>query len=34
MPLQFLLAVVLFVVVVGVLDARIAWPKARREPRR
>jgi len=32
-PLQFLLAVFLFVVVVGVLDARIGWPKPKREPR-
>ena len=31
--MQFLLAVFLFVVVVGLLDARVPWPKAKREPR-
>jgi hypothetical protein len=28
--MQFLLGVFLFVVVVGVIDARVPWPKARK----
>jgi hypothetical protein len=30
-PVQFLIALFLFVLICGVIDARIKWPKARKE---
>jgi hypothetical protein len=31
--MQFIIALVLFVVVAGIVDARLPWPRASREPR-